>query len=71
MSNPRDIVHRLQVAADWHEENGRPFSAAEDLDAMAEIQNLRVLLRWLDRRGGLGLEVHERIRAALGEVTPT
>jgi hypothetical protein len=29
------------------------------------IDRLRELLEWLDRRGGLGIDVHERIRAAL------
>ncbi len=30
-----------------------------------EADNLAELLEWLDRGGGLGLKVHDRIRAAL------
>lgn len=33
----------------------------------AENARLQGLLEWLDRRGGLGLRTHERIRAALAE----
>jgi len=31
----------------------------------AENERLRAVLEWLDRLGGLGLDKHERIRAAL------
>ena len=31
----------------------------------AEIERLRECLEWLDRRGGLGLDVHEKIKQAL------
>ena len=35
------------------------------IEAADEIERLRDLLEWLHRRGGLGLDVHDRIRAAL------
>jgi hypothetical protein len=31
----------------------------------AEIERLREVLQWLNRRGGLGVEVHEHIAGAL------
>lgn len=34
---------------------------------VAEVRRLRELLDWIDRGGGLGLDVHQRIRAALGK----
>lgn len=34
-------------------------------------RGLRELLEWLHRRGGLGLDIHERIRAALATTEPT
>ncbi len=33
----------------------------------AERDELKDILTWLDRRGGLGIDVHERIRAALSD----
>lgn len=43
------------------------------IDGLAnEVERLQEaveLLRWLDRRGGLGLDVHERIRATLAKVS--
>ena len=41
--------------------------AVQDKLAQAEqrVATLEDVLEWLDRRGGLGLDVHERIRAAL------
>ncbi len=49
---------------------------SEDLDALAICQRanadlrehnakLIAILEWLNRKGGLGLDVHERIREAL------
>ncbi len=41
--------------------------AREERDAArAEAATLRACLEWLNRRGGLGLDVHDRIDAALG-----
>jgi hypothetical protein len=34
----------------------------------AEITRLREVLEWLNRRGGLGVKVHEHIEAALMQV---
>lgn len=36
----------------------------------AENERLRAVLQWLDRLGGLGLDKHERIQAALAEKEP-
>lgn len=36
-----DIVDMLSESARWHEEQGRPYSASVDRDAIAEIRRLR------------------------------
>jgi len=33
----------------------------------AEVRKLRAALSWLDRKGGLGFDVHARIKVAMGE----
>lgn len=33
-----------------------------------ENDKLRLTLQWIDKRGGLGLDVHDRIRAALTRI---
>jgi hypothetical protein len=43
---------------DWH--------GTEEIKKLkAEIERLRAVLEWLQSRGGLGLDVHERIDKAL------
>jgi aminoglycoside phosphotransferase (APT) family kinase protein len=37
----------------------------ENRQLAAEVERLREVLQWLDRRGGLGVDVHEHIAAAL------
>lgn len=48
----------------------RPEDAAMVVEALngpaAENARLRELLEWLDKGGGLGLDIHAKIRAALG-----
>jgi len=43
--------------------------AAETVKArqLQAIARLRDVLEWLDRKGGLGLDVHERVRKALDD----
>lgn len=40
-------------------------TVADLIAAADEIERLRECLEWLDRRGGLGHDVHDRIRASL------
>jgi hypothetical protein len=48
--------------------NGYNYLAALLEAQQAECERLREVLEWLDRRGGLGVKVHEHIEAALMQV---
>jgi chromosome segregation ATPase len=44
------------------------LASGNDLaQAQAQLKQARDLLDWLDARGGLGLDVHERIEAVIGK----
>ena len=69
----RSLADRVKTAAD---ELFGPFPVQSADDAMSqiewncfknrvEIERMRECLEWLDRGGGLGHDVHRRIRAAL------
>lgn len=58
-----DEQRAWQASAYWRKEYDT--AAAEEDRLSAERDALRAMLVWLARKGGLGLDVHERIRAAL------
>jgi hypothetical protein len=68
-----DLVERCREAAERiYDRLGTKSARVLDADVCAllgetadEIERLRATLEWLDRQGGLGLEVHDRISAAL------
>lgn len=63
---------KAEMIAEGERLKGWVEGQANELDEMsAENARLRQILEWLDHRGGLGLDVHDRIRAALsGEAKP-
>ena len=62
-----EITARRDKLADMSE---RLFAAeAVKTRQAARIARLRECLEWLNRRGGLGLDVHQRIKKTLDETT--
>jgi hypothetical protein len=60
-------VSATEVAAACEALRGNEYNyLAAMLEAQqAEIERLREVLQWINRRGGLGVDVHEHIEAAL------
>lgn len=70
-----EVLHAKVDIAQLQEEceaKGALISGMDRRMAELDVQNalLRAALEWLDRKGGLGLDVHERIRKALGKPEP-
>ena len=53
---PRPLIEQMSV-----------FYATQIEELAEQNRQLREMLEWLNRRGGLGLDVHERIRKLLEE----
>lgn len=65
--DPRDAeIARLQADLAAMERRARAYEAGSG-DLQSQRDKLRSLLEWMDRKGGLGLDVHNRITEALGK----